>query len=591
MSIFSSVIAQVTATLAAQVVTDSGEVVVHYGHSNGTIVPAHLDFYVDLTENAVSDNIDVYSWEDSTGSNVGTMSWVLKVDNTAVAIADAFKDIIEASLLLDSSTGQLSIYYTDTEPTATNELDVWVEDVTEIVYIRKDGVWLEIENSWNYWDRITDAPTLVGSGEVIVKYTGENTTPFVFAKSHSGNTVVQTTLIDASIDLKLGDKYLLQLIHDMNLVFTGKRPQVAEVAFWIEVGSAVSATEDILADVMYESVKESAASRLIAEKNVEYVSTAASEESTTVAYVDHIDIPAAVTYLAGVYQPPSNIKSASLVESTAQYKEYAVSNLEVVPIFNELMQTSVGRDSIYIRTKDTLTDFLQKEAADEVPMTQNERANILSNALTSMVTSITAQAMTAAVAIAKDNRDSNMNSTKLVEEVKMLAEQRKAVANKTVIDRALADVQIATAKTALSAAQRKYVEDAEKWAINRDMLKNQKLTSDIDYAYKESMSQADFDTKLSTLAGMEIDQAFNKSKKILMEDTRKDNIRMKAAEQYAEFLKYISAANVVPGDHHFTNLVGLITSVIAGQNLPNDAYVMLTTGDNVVSAPAVKNPV
>lgn len=184
-----------------------------------------------------------------------------------------------------------------------------------------------------------------------------------------------------------------------------------------------------------------------------------------------------------------------------------------------------------------------------------------------------------------------MNSTKLVEEVKMLAEQRKAVANKTVIDRALADVQIATAKTALSAAQRKYVEDAEKWAINRDMLKNQKLTSDIDYAYKESMSQADFDTKLSTLAGMEIDQAFNKSKKILMEDTRKDNIRMKAAEQYAEFLKYISAANVVPGDHHFTNLVGLITSVIAGQNLPNDAYVMLTTGDNVVSAPAVKNPV
>ena len=55
-------------------------------------------------------------------------------------------------------------------------------------------------------------------------------------------------------------------------------------------------------------------------------------------------------------------------------------------------------------------------------MTDTDKANILSQMLVSMTTSLTAQAMTAAISIAQQNRDDDHLVTKMVEETKLVQE-------------------------------------------------------------------------------------------------------------------------------------------------------------------------
>ena len=133
-------------------------------------------------------------------------------------------------------------------------------------------------------------------------------------------------------------------------------------------------------------------------------------------------------------------------------------------------------------------------------------------------------------------------------------------------------------------ANRKYEENGEKWAISKGIMENQKATSDIDLQFKPNMATADLDQKHKTLDSMDADIAFNTSKKVIMEETRNDNVRMKAAEQYAEFLKYISAADAVPGKYHFQNLVGLIDSINDGMLNEDYKYNMLYKGDRQVNS-------
>jgi len=128
-------------------------------------------------------------------------------------------------------------------------------------------------------------------------------------------------------------------------------------------------------------------------------------------------------------------------------------------------------------------------------------------------------------------------------------------------------------------SERKRGEDDEKWYIAKAMMENQKASSDIDLDYKELNAKVELDQKKLMLTSAETDILFNESKREVMDKTRKDNVRMKAAEQYAEFLKYISAANAVPGEHHFRNLVGLIESIDEGVLNENNIYSMLYLGD------------
>jgi len=104
----------------------------------------------------------------------------------------------------------------------------------------------------------------------------------------------------------------------------------------------------------------------------------------------------------------------------------------------------------------------------------------------------------------------------------------------------------------------------EKWNIQKDILENQKLDSDKVTAKKEEMLQAELDQKAKILEQIDADIEFNTSKRVIMEATRKDNLRTKATEQYGDFLKSIFVADVVPSKGHFDNLIGLVNTINEG---------------------------
>ena len=153
-----------------------------------------------------------------------------------------------------------------------------------------------------------------------------------------------------------------------------------------------------------------------------------------------------------------------------------------------------------------------------------------------------------------------------------ISEAMKFILNKKTIEKGLEaqDVSIAISEVQLA-------ENTEKWALQRKVLENQLAMSNVDVAYKEPNVLRDLEIRDKQIESATADIAFNESKKIIMEQTRKDNIRSKAAEQFAEFMKYISAANVVPGPTDFANMRGLITAMNTGIANP-DAIATLNTG-------------
>ena len=155
-----------------------------------------------------------------------------------------------------------------------------------------------------------------------------------------------------------------------------------------------------------------------------------------------------------------------------------------------------------------------------------------------------------------------------------MSEAMKFMLNKKTIEKGLEaqDVSIAISEVQLA-------ESTEKWALQRKVLENQLEMSNIDVAYKEPNIVRDLEIRDKQIESATADIAFNESKKIIMEQTRKDNIRSKAAEQFAEFIKYLSAANVVPGQTDFKNMRGLITAMNDGISNPDaKATIIDTTG-------------
>ena len=106
--------------------------------------------------------------------------------------------------------------------------------------------------------------------------------------------------------------------------------------------------------------------------------------------------------------------------------------------------------------------------------------------------------------------------------------------------------------------------------------------SNIDVAYKEQNVLRDLEIRDKQIESATADIAFNESKKTIMEQTRNDNIRSKAAEQFAEFMKYISAANVVPGANDFANMRKLITAMNDGIANPNIVATITTSGADYI---------
>ena len=161
-----------------------------------------------------------------------------------------------------------------------------------------------------------------------------------------------------------------------------------------------------------------------------------------------------------------------------------------------------------------------------------------------------------------------------------ISEAMKFILNKKTIEKGLEaqDVSIAISEVQLA-------ENTEKWALQRKVLENQLAMSNIDVAYKEPNVLRDLEIRDKQIESATADIAFNESKKIIMEQTRKDNIRSKAAEQFGEFIKYLSAANVVPGSNDFVNMRALINAMNNGIINP-DVYATITTsGADYVKPP------
>ena len=162
-----------------------------------------------------------------------------------------------------------------------------------------------------------------------------------------------------------------------------------------------------------------------------------------------------------------------------------------------------------------------------------------------------------------------------------ISEAMKFILNKKTIEKGLEaqDVSIAISEVQLA-------ENTEKWALQRKVLENQLAMSNVDVAYKEPNVLRDLEIRDKQIESATADIAFNESKKIIMEQTRKDNIRSKAAEQFGEFIKYLSAANVVPGANDFKNMRALINSMNDGIANPDVAATITTSGSDFVKPPA-----
>lgn len=155
-----------------------------------------------------------------------------------------------------------------------------------------------------------------------------------------------------------------------------------------------------------------------------------------------------------------------------------------------------------------------------------------------------------------------------------MSEAMKFVLNKQNIEKDLEvkDIQIALSETQLTEA-------TEKWDIQKQVLNNQLAMSNVDTQYKEQNVLRDLEIRDKQIESATADIAFNESKRTIMEWTRNDNIRSKAAEQFAEFIKYLSAANVVPGQTDFKNMRNLIDAMNMGISDPSGtATIVQTTG-------------
>ena len=106
------------------------------------------------------------------------------------------------------------------------------------------------------------------------------------------------------------------------------------------------------------------------------------------------------------------------------------------------------------------------------------------------------------------------------------------------------------------------------------MLAAQASMLEIDLANKPAMIAAELSLKQKQVLQIQADIDFNVSKKLIMESTRKDNVRMQGAREFAELLKYISAAGAVPAETDFANIRSLITGIINGVDTPDNKPVI-----------------
>ena len=118
----------------------------------------------------------------------------------------------------------------------------------------------------------------------------------------------------------------------------------------------------------------------------------------------------------------------------------------------------------------------------------------------------------------------------------------------------------------------------EQWEIQQEILGYQRDMTEMDKNIKQDNLDADLLGKQKKNLQLQAEIDFTNSRKEVMEWTRKDNVRIKAASEFSGFLKYISAANAVPATEDFTNIRNLIVAINDGITDEDISATMITSG-------------
>jgi len=171
-----------------------------------------------------------------------------------------------------------------------------------------------------------------------------------------------------------------------------------------------------------------------------------------------------------------------------------VGELNIIPTYTELMKASTAEDSAYLRTKETITDFVVKSGS----FTEREKAQIVSDTLSQVTIAITTHAMDVALKISTENRDAPYALTKLRVDTELADAQRRQMENQ--VDLTKAQISKMKADSAVSSISgwklqadmyRTYGYDVSGMDTSTLVLPRQSVDKEIGKAWEENrMAQA-----------------------------------------------------------------------------------------------------
>lgn len=127
-----------------------------------------------------------------------------------------------------------------------------------------------------------------------------------------------------------------------------------------------------------------------------------------------------------------------------------VGGLNVINKYQELMKASTAEDSVYIKLKETVTDFVTTAEM----LTEKEKAEIVSAALSGIATNITTHAMDVALKISTEERDAPYALTKVRVDTELTDAQRKKLEDEEDLTKAqIAKMEADAANSAINGWQ------------------------------------------------------------------------------------------------------------------------------------------
>jgi hypothetical protein len=112
-----------------------------------------------------------------------------------------------------------------------------------------------------------------------------------------------------------------------------------------------------------------------------------------------------------------------MAKSIQIFEKVEVGDLEVKHIYMDLMQAATNKDSIYIKAKESMEDYLAGS-----DLSARDKAKMLSELISTLAAQMTSVTLTTALKMATENRDAPYNLAQIEEAVKMSQEQRDKIA-------------------------------------------------------------------------------------------------------------------------------------------------------------------